>query len=269
MKLINGIAGATISVRDRGLAYGDGVFRTFPVRQGKPVWWQRQYAKLAQDCAALKIDCPSRDTLASDLALLDTRDCVVKIIVTRGDSLRGYAPPSAPVPTRVVISSPLPEYPGTYATQGVKVHLCNLRLAAQPALAGVKHLNRLENVLARAEWSDSTVAEGLLCDAADNVIGGTMSNLFIAKAGTLVTPDLTACGVAGVTRDVVMALAGSRAIPLQVKALSLDDLFAADEVFVVNSVIGVWPVIALERKAWAAGPLAVQMQRWIADAQDV
>jgi len=99
MNFINGIAGATISVRDRGLAYGDGVFRTFPVRQGKPVWWQRQYAKLAQDCAALKIDCPSRDTFESDLALLDTRDCVVKIIVTRGNSVRGYAPPSASAPT--------------------------------------------------------------------------------------------------------------------------------------------------------------------------
>ena len=268
MNLINGIAGATISVRDRGFAYGDGVYRTFPVRHGKPVWWQRQYAKLAQDCAALKIDCPSRDTLESDLALLDRRDCVVKIIVTRGNSVRGYAPPSAPAPTRVLASSPLPEYPGTHATQGVKVHLCSLRLAAQPVLAGIKHLNRLENVLARAEWSDSTVAEGLLCDAADNVIGGTMSNLFIAKAGTLVTPNLTACGVAGVTRDVVMELAGSHAIPLQVKELSLDDLFAADEVFIVNSVIGVWPVIALERKAWAAGPIARQMQRWIADAQD-
>jgi 4-amino-4-deoxychorismate lyase len=267
MNIINGVAGEAISVRDRGFAYGDGVFRTFLLRRGKPVLWQRQYAKLAHDCAALNIECPSPQTLESDLALLDTPDCVVKIIVTRGDSARGYVPPPAPVPTRVVIASALPEYPGTHAMQGVKVHMCRIRLAAQPALAGVKHLNRLENVLARSEWSDSTVAEGLLCDAADHVIGGTMSNLFIAKAGALVTPDLTACGVAGVTREVVIELAHRHAVRVHIRALSLDDLLAADELFVVNSVIGVWPVIALERKAWATGPLTLQIRRWIADAQ--
>jgi len=267
MNLINGAAGEAISVRDRGFAYGDGVFRTFPVRGGKPVLWDRQYAKLAHDCRALKINCPSQQTLERDIALLDTSDCVVKIIVTRGDSARGYAPPPEPAPARVLIASPVPAYAADYSNKGVGVHLCRLRLAAQPVLAGIKHLNRLENVLARAEWRDPDIAEGLLCDTGDNVIGGTMSNVFIAKDGTLRTPDLAGCGVAGVMRELVMELAHAHNVPLQVAAISLDDLFAADEVFVVNSVIGLWPVIALDRKNWKAGALGAQTQRWIADVQ--
>jgi 4-amino-4-deoxychorismate lyase len=267
MNLINGVAGEAISVRDRGFAYGDGVFRTFPLRRGKPVLWQRQYAKLAHDCRALKIACPATETFERDFSLLDTPDCIVKIIVTRGDSSRGYAPPADPAPARVLITSPLPQRPASYSNQGVRVHLCRTRLAAQPLLAGIKHLNRLENVLARAEWSDPDIAEGLLCDAGDNVIGGTMSNVFIVKKGALVTPELTCCGVAGVMRELVMELAHGHAIPLQVTAISLDDLFDADEVFVVNSVIGLWPVVALDRKSWNTGTLGAQMQRWIADAQ--
>lgn len=267
MNLINGIAGEAISVRDRGFAYGDGVFRTFPVRRGIPVLWQRQYAKLAHDCRALKIECPPRDVLEHDLELLDTPDCVVKIIVTRGDSARGYAPPITSSPMRAVITSPLPDYPMRYANKGVSVHLCSIRLASQPALAGIKHLNRLENVLARAEWSQPDIAEGLLCDSADNVIGGTMSNLFIVRNGILATPGLNHCGVAGMMRELVMELASNNNIPLHVAPISLEELFAADEVFVVNSVIGLWPVIALGRERWSTGKLALQMQQWIKDAQ--
>ncbi len=264
MNIINGIAGETISVRDRGFAYGDGVFRTFPLRHGKPVLWQRQYAKLANDCRALKIDCPPAALLERDLSLLDTPDCIVKIVVTRGDSARGYAPPPAAVPARVIISSPLPQCLAAYSSQGVGVHLCRTRVAVQPTL---EHLNRLENMLARAEWSDPDIAEGLLCDTEDNMIGGTMSNLFIARRGRLITPDLTRCGVAGVMRDFVMELAHAHGIPLQVTAISLDDLFDAEEVFVVNSVIDLWPVVALGPRTWNPGALGSQMQQWIADAQ--
>lgn len=267
MNLINGVAGDTLSVRDRGLAYGDGVFRTFPVVAGKPLLWQRQYAKLAHDCAALQIDCLSRAILERDIALIEAADCVVKIIVTRGDSARGYAPPLEPVPARAIITGPLPEYPDRFAAEGIRVHLCRIRLASQPRLAGIKHLNRLENVLARIERNDPAIAEGLLCDARDNVIGGTMSNLFIVEAGKLVTPALTDCGVAGVMRDLVIDLARAHGLAVDIAAVSLDRLGAADAVFVVNSVIGLWPVIALKRQVWQKSALTAQIQHWIADAQ--
>jgi 4-amino-4-deoxychorismate lyase len=269
VNLINGIAGDTVSVRDRGLAYGDGVFRTFPIRGGKPVLWLRQYAKLEHDCAALRIVCPEAAVFENDLALIAAAepDCVIKIFVTRGDSLRGYAPPAEATPTRVVISSALPRHPARYQENGVRVHLCRTRLAIQPALAGIKHLNRLENVLARSEWNDPEIAEGLMCDADDNVICGTMSNLFIGNGGKLLTPALTRCGVSGVMRDLVCDLARHHKIPLQIANISIDALLAADELFVVNSVIGLWPVAALDRKSWKKGALTAQLLQWMRDAQ--
>ena len=146
-------------------------------------------------------------------------------------------------------------------------NLCRIRLAAQPALAGIKHLNRLENVLARSEWSDPGIAEGLLCDADGNVICGTMSNVFLVTGGELVTPDLARCGVAGVQRELVIELARSNNIPVRIASVSIDELLCADELFLVNSVIGVWQIAALDRKTWNAGPMTAQIRRWINDAQ--
>jgi len=169
--------------------------------------------------------------------------------------------------TRIVTPSPAPGYPDNYAGQGVRVHLCRVRLATQPALAGVKHLNRLENVLARAEWRDPAIAEGLMCDMTDAVIGGTMSNLFLLRNGKLLTPDVTRCGIAGVMRGLVLELAARHRVPVDITVISIDDLLAADEVFLVNSVIGLWPVAALNRKTWTVGALCAQFQHWINDAQ--
>jgi 4-amino-4-deoxychorismate lyase len=269
MNLVNGVAGDVIGVRDRGFSYGDGVFRTFTLRGAKPAMWRRQYAKLAQDCRVLNIKCPHAETLERDLALIGAAepDCVVKIIVTRGESARGYAAPVKATATRVVLSSPLPEFPAHYCEKGVQVRLCRMRLAAQAALAGVKHLNRLESVMARAEWSDANIAEGLMCDADDNLICGTMSNVFLIRGDRLLTPDLTRCGVSGVMRDLVLELAHSHKIPAQAAMIGIDDLLAADAAFLVNSVIGLWPVAALDRKTWSAGGLTVRFQQWIRDAQ--
>ena len=269
MNLVNGVERDAVSVRDRGLMYGDGVFRTFPLRDGKPVLWARQYAKLARDCAALQIECPPAAQFERDLESIAATgpQQVVKIIVTRGESARGYATAAASSATRIVTAGAPAEYPDEYYEKGVRVHLCRIRLARQPALAGVKHLNRLENVLARAEWSDPAIAEGLLCDVDDAVIGGTMTNLFLARNGKLYTPDLRASGVAGVMRSLVIELAAAHGIALKTATIGIDDLLAADEIFLVNSVIGVWPVAALDRRTWKAGALTAQFRRWIGDAQ--
>ena len=270
MNLVNGIEGDAIGVRDRGLTYGDGVFRTFALRGGKPQMWRRQYAKLAADCKALRIACPAAGVFERDLAEIVARfsDCVVKIVVTRGGGARGYAIPRAASPTRVVSASRLPDYPPLHYARGVRARLCRIRLGSQPALAGIKHLNRLENVLARSEWSDPRIAEGLLCDADGNVIGGTMSNVFLVKDGELATPELVRCGVAGVQRGLVLELACTNNIPVRIADISVDELLAADELFLVNSVIGVWQIAELDRRSWNAGPMTVQIRRWIERVQD-
>lgn len=265
MILVNGAVSNSLAAIDRGLAYGDGVFRTLIVRAGQPRAWHQHFQKLEHDCSALAIPCPSKTQLAAELGLLTERepDCAAKIVITRGAGQRGYAPLQSAQPTRIVMSFPPPMYREEFAQSGVKARLCALRLGFQPALAGIKHLNRLENVLARSEWDDSDVAEGLLLDGEGNAIGGTMSNLFIVENGALATPDLSRCGVAGVTRERVFAHAAEHGIVCRVEPISFDRVLRADEVFVVNSLIGLWQIRELERKAWVPGLLAARVRRWL------
>jgi 4-amino-4-deoxychorismate lyase len=265
MILINGIPGDVIAVTDRGLSYGDGVFRTLTVREGRLQHWPRHFAMLRSDCVALGIDCPDEAVLRAELEQVACRDpdCVVRITVTRGPGLRGYAPPTPANPTRIVMTSALPQYPSEFAARGIKALTCKLRLGFQPALAGIKHLNRLENVLARGEWSDPGVAEGLLLDAGNNVIEGTMSNLFIVERGGLVTPDLSRCGVAGVTRARIIESAGRHGVGCRVTPVSHERLLQADEILLVNSIIGVWQVRELDDKIRPAGTFVARVRQWL------
>ncbi len=261
--LINGVSGNSISIRDRGLLYGDGVFRTLRASGGHAQHWPLHYQKLQQDCNALGIVCPDFARLSAELdsLLRVQRDAAIKLIVTRGQGARGYAPPAPATPTHIWDVAPLPDYPADRATLGVRARLCQLRLSQQPRLAGIKHLNRLENVLAAAEWDDVDIAEGLLLDAEGNVIEGTRSNLFIVTQGILVTPDLSRCGVAGVQRERVMAWAARHGMPLQVRAVSLDEVLHSEELFVVNSMMGLWPIRELEQRSWTGFPVAMRIRQ--------
>lgn len=259
--LVNGVPASQVAVLDRGLMYGDGVFRTLRVAGGQLRHWARHYRRLAADCERLAIAPPPRALLEEELVRL-TRgvpECVVKIVVTRGEGSRGYAPPREAHPTRILLRTPPPAYPAHYREAGVRLHLCRLRLAHQPRLAGVKHLNRLENVLARAEWSDPDVPEGLLLDAEDHVIEGTMSNVFMRTGSRLVTPELDRCGVAGVQRECILEAAPRLGLTCEVRRFGLSELLAAEEVLVCNSVIGLWPVRALGEHSWRPGSLVADL----------
>lgn len=265
MILVNGATTDSVAATDRGLAYGDGVFRTLPVRRGRPQCWQLHYSKLAHDCAALAIECPSMEVLAAELGQLarESADFAAKIIVTRGSGARGYAPPQPALPTRIVMSSALADYPAEFSRAGITAHLCATRLSFQPRLAGVKHLNRLENVIARAEWSDPAVPEGIVLDAQDHVIGGTMSNLFIVENGALVTPELSRCGVAGVTRERIMKAAGRQGMACREESVTQARLFDAQEAMLVNSLIGAWQIKACTGKSWKAGAVTARVRKWL------
>lgn len=260
--LINGVSSNTISIRDRGLLYGDGVFRTLRVCDGQPQHWPLHYKKLKINCAALGIACPDYACLSAELAGLaaENPDAVFKVIVTRGQSVRGYAPPPDATPSHIWDVAPLPDYPSGYEKQGVTVSLCELRLGHQPVLAGIKHLNRLENVLAAAELSGTDAVEGLLLDADGFVIEGTRSNLFLISQGRLITPDLSRCGVAGVQRDRVMAYAATIGMPIEVRNVELAELFCADELFLTNSVFGLWSIAQLEQQRWTDFSFAAQIR---------
>ena len=176
------------------------MFRTMRVHNGLPVSWPFHYQKLVADCAAIGIVCPSAELLMADFQKLFEKELFLedsyhaaKIIITRGEGERGYAPPVITVPTRVLIKSNMPKYDLANYEQGVQLRVCDIRLSNQPKLAGIKHLNRLENVMARMEWRDETVFDGLLMDGDGYVIECTMSNVFVRMGSTLMTPDLSQC----------------------------------------------------------------------------
>ncbi len=261
--LINGSFGNVITPLDRGFAYGDGVFRTMLMRDGLPVDWPLHYQKLVADCAVIGIVCPSAEMLMSDFQQLFTVDDieenrlgVAKIIITRGEGARGYKPPAVTSPTRVVIKSAMPQFASAYLKQGVQLQLCETRLAAQGKLAGIKHLNRLENVLARMEWSDEAIFDGVLLDAEDNVIECTMSNIFVRFGQKLITPVLSQCGVAGITRQRIMGLAHVLNLQVEIAQLPLARLLQAEEVLICNSLIGVFQVTQIADKSWPTQALA-------------
>lgn len=261
--LINGVPCDTISVNDRGLLYGDGVFRTMLFRDGKISLWHRHYARLLKDCNTIDLPCPAESLLQEDLALLDSSDGVIKIIVTRGVAQRGYAAPRSPATTRILTLSPHACFPESFSNSGVRLHLCKTRLGHQPRLAGVKHLNRLENVLAAGEWDDPDIAEGLLLDESGYVIEGTRSNIFMVKDSALITPDLSRCGVSGVQRERIVEWAKLQGIVCKSRNISLDSLLEADEIFIVNSVIGLWPVREILGYHREHHPFSKTLQDWL------
>jgi 4-amino-4-deoxychorismate lyase len=268
--LVNGEAGGTLDPLDRGVSYGDGVFRTLLVRDGRAVCWERHYAKLRADCAAIALPCPPSDVLFVELAEAAAGMHVAagKIIVTRGPGPRGYAPPAHPAATRVVSASPLFTHPTAFRDEGVVVRRCRLRLGIQPRLAGIKHLNRLESVLARMEWSDPVVAEGLLLDVDDHVIEGITTNLFLVHESVLHTPDLSRCGVSGVTRERIIEAALRERVPVRVASMTWQEVLRAEEVILVNSLIGAWQIRSLESRRWTCGTWTLRFRDWLDDVDD-
>lgn len=257
MMLINGEDRAQISAQDRGLHYGDGVFETLAVSAGVPLLWQQHMQRLQAGCTRLAIPLPEIALLESEAQQVcaGTMQGVLKIIVTRGAGARGYRVTPPVHTTRVLSLHPWPTWPETFARHGVRLRVCNTRLGINPALAGIKHLNRLEQVLAHNEWSDADIPEGLMLDASGHVISGTMSNVFMVRDGIVCTPDLTRCGVAGIVRGLIIELAAEWSLKCEIADFTLEKIQRADEIFICNSVMGVWPVREIDGLHYTHGPL--------------
>ncbi|NID06099.1 aminodeoxychorismate lyase [Luteibacter jiangsuensis] len=245
-----------VSVSDRGFTYGDGLFETVRVVHGRAPLWPRHAARLASGCGRLRIPPPDMAAVLGEVLRLSAGldDAVARITLTRGAGARGYAPPPAPRPTLVVTVSPLTLDPSA-GREGVAVRLCATRLAVQPLLAGMKHLNRLEQVMARGEWDDPAIAEGLMLDADGHLVSATAANLFVVFDGRLATPHVDRCGVAGVARAEVMAVRDVEQV-----RLNLGRLMAADEVFLTSAVRGILPVRVFATRSWQPGPVIRALQ---------
>lgn len=260
---VDGVPAGRVSVQDRGLAYGDGVFETMRAEGGRVRLLSQHLDRLAVGAERLGFKPPPRDLLerAVDAACANEADsCVLKLIVTRGDGTRGYRPPQPAQPRWVLMKTPLVPVPAT-----LRVRWCATPLARNPALAGLKHLNRLEQVLARSEWADDW-DDGLMCDTSGAVIAATRANLFVVAGGKLLTPSLEHSGVAGIMRAMVGEAATALGIGHRVGEMTRDAVTSADEWFLCNAVHGIMPVARLgELERTAPGPVATQVAEWVAN----
>jgi 4-amino-4-deoxychorismate lyase len=242
-----------IGIENRGFQYGDGLFETAALIGGRVRFLDGHLSRLQHGCERLSIPMPQSDLLAQEIAQVTAghERGVVKVIVTRGAGGRGYRPVDGVASKRVVALYSAPE--SLAADVGIEIRWCTTRCARNAQLAGMKHLNRLEQVLAQAEWRDAAIAEGLMTDTEGELVSGTSSNVFLVIEGVLVTPDLRYAGVAGVMRGQVLKIAQAQDWHCEERAVWPEEVMHATEVFVTNAVRGIRPVLKLGERHWNVG----------------
>lgn len=269
MILINGQQNTYLDSQDRGLHYGHGLFTTIAVIQGQPELWDLHCQRLVQGAARLKLGFLPADCACLLQEVLQVSaglpKAVVKIIITAGVSERGYAYKKTVPVTRLIAAYPWPAAWVKSPMSGIVTRICQQRLSRQPALAGIKHLNRLEQILARAEWEDPTIEEGIMLDTQDWVIEGISSNLFIVQNGMVLTPDLSQCGVAGVMRQWLLQQLQTHTLPFKIVPVTLHELANAEEVWLCNSIRQVIPVKQCGEWNYQPGKITRSVMAWVAD----
>ncbi len=246
---------------DRGLAYGEGVFETMRVHAGELPLWPRHRARLLEGAGRLGLVLPPIEVIETHIrdAIAGIDAGVLKLLVTRGSGGRGYAPPADPLPTWLLALHPLPSTSNPF--NGLRLHWCQTRLATQPALAGIKHCNRLEQVLARAECDQTGCDEGLMLSTAGEVVCATAANLLVLRDDRWITPSVEACGVAGVCRGWVIEQG-----LVAVGVLTPHMVETADALVLCNAVRGILPVSLLGAIEFRQHPAVAVLQAQLAVA---
>lgn len=260
---------AAVSPDERAVQYGDGLFETIAIRDAAPRLLPLHLERLTTGCQRLGLDPPGESSLVRAIRELIRRgscgEGVLKIIVSASPGERGYSRAGSHSSVWLgLFERAAPRLPA--GDNGVRVRICHTRLAIQPQLAGIKSLNRLEQVLARAEWDDDSVVEGLMLDAEARLVCGTMSNVFIVRDNAVVTPAITRCGVSGVMRRQLLAELHRAGIETQVVDLDLDEALDADAMFLTNSQFGLLAVERCEDRRWAGHPLTARAAKLLAEA---
>ena len=261
--LVNGRPDQQVSPFDRAVHFGDGLFETIACRRGRPRFLSLHLERLQLGCRRLGVDAGDLEDIRTEVRALarEVDAAIVKVVLTRGAALaRGYGVTGREKATRITFRYAWPPETRTESQDGIEARTATLRLGENPALAGLKHCNRLEQVLARREWTDPGIAEALLFSSSGKLVSGTMSNVFIVAGSGLRTPRLDLCGVAGVMRRVVLREATRAGISASEEALSADDLHKAGEVFLTNARIGIWPLRALDGRVMRPGTVTRRLQ---------
>lgn len=252
-----------VSPYDRGLHYGDGLFETIVCMKGRARLLSLHMDRLSSSCERLRIALgdvtPLRREIEATAAAAG--DALIKVIVTRGEAVaRGYGWSGTEVATRLVYRYPLPPENFAAGSEGIRAAVAKLRYGENPQLAGMKHLNRLEQVIARSEVPVENAAELLVFSSSGNLVSGTMSNVFLVSQGRLLTPKLDRCGVAGVMRRVILREAAATGLAVEESVLGETDLARADELFITNARIGIWPIRVLDGREVGVGAVTRKLQ---------
>ena len=256
--LINGAKQSKISIFNRNTQFGDGLFETCVVENKKILFWVNHFARLNRGCEQLKISKVDESVWLSDvkkaLSLCSYDRCVVKLILSRGESLRGYGFKDDIKPVRAVIVSELQK---TTPNNSFCLEYCQSGYDSNPKLAGIKHCNRLEEVLARAGLKSD---EGIMLDENHNVISVTQGNIYAILGNKLITPKLDKCGVEGTRRAVILDLTKHLGIKVKVDTLSVKKLGQADEVFISNSIIGIQSISQIGDISFGESPITKKIK---------
>jgi len=263
--LVNGIETNYVAVDDRGLNYGDGVFETIAVNNNQPVFWGKHWARLQESCEALKLNIPDELVLLKDVryVLNGHKSGVIKIIITRGRGPRGYGYEQDHKVTCIVqffVTNEDKEHKAlTLNESGISMMYSRYSLSTSP-LSGIKHLNRIEQILATSETYNSKYNEVICCDEKGCIVECGSANIFTVKKKCLQTPILNNCGIKGVIRDWVINYAHTNEIGVEEKQIDREDITSADEVFITNSIIGLRPVVCVEDAKFTIGKLTRRLQ---------
>ncbi|MGR8919645.1 MAG: aminodeoxychorismate lyase [Gammaproteobacteria bacterium] len=269
--LVDGAPASAVPIDDRGLAYGDGLFETIAVTGGAPLALTAHLDRLLADAERLGLAAPERAVLEGE-AIEQARRAgrgVLKILVTRGSGGRGYRPSAAPAARRIVSVHPWPDALEDCAEDGLRAFLCRHPVSVNPRLAGIKHLNRLDQVLASNEWPSAAHFEGLMSDPDGRLVEGTRSNLFLRRGPRLTTPALDRAGIRGVVRGAVLDAARRLGLSVHEADLMPAALAHADEIFVTSSVIGLRGIGAIDgvdTQLTTPGETACELRAGLRDA---
>lgn len=268
---LNGAEAAALPLPDRGLDFGDGLFETLLLKDGLPLYSELHLERLQAGCRTLMFpDCVDlvREQLQNVVAAIAARDwrwSAVRVTVTRGAGPRGYAPPEKAEP-RIIIAATRLQEPSRRLPGPARLGLSSVRWPSQPLLAGLKHLNRLENVLAARECREGGYDEAVMLDQGERPISVVAGNLFAVCDGRLLTPPLQSCGIAGTRRNLIMERwAPALGLDVCEEFMSLDQLQGAQELFYSNSLLGLRAVASLGQRSWSDHPVCASLYQLYRD----
>lgn len=245
--IVNGRQQQHITIADRAFQYGDGCFTTMAFRNSQLEFFDAHIARLKLACDSLLIDFDKWLDLESCIvdSIQSQSDCVVKVMITRGEGGRGYNPAGAVKPNYVISHHPIPANYTLWQTQGISLTTSPIHLAQQPLLAGIKHLNRLEQVLVKQKLAETSYDDAVVCDLQQQIVETSVGNLFWYMKDVWFTADLTESGVEGVMRNQIIAVMRENGIECRVVSQDISVLQDAQELFVCNSLMVLVPVTSL------------------------